>query len=122
MITAFDLFRFKSLRVITICGGLACAATYMMYYGPILIVGQIGFDMYTTNVILNASDLLTYYPLFLIIDKLRRKKAGIILMSIASFISGVLIFVVAPTDCNGTCSIIIVQLVLVFVFRFSISM
>jgi len=97
-------------------------ATYMMYFGPILIVGQIGFDIYTTNVVLNASDLLTYYPLFLMIDKIRRKKAGIILMSISSFISGVLIFVVPPTDCNGTCSVVIVQLVLVFVFRFSISM
>jgi hypothetical protein len=122
MITPLDLFRFKSLRLITICGGIACVATYMMYYGPILIVGQIGFDIYTTNLVLNLSDLLVYYPLFLIIDKIRRKKSGIILLSIASALSGVLIFVVAPIDCNGTCSEIIVQLALVFVFRYCISM
>jgi hypothetical protein len=93
-----------------------------MYYGPILIVGQIGFDIYTSNIVLNASDLLVYYPLFLVIDKIRRKKTGFILMSVAATIAGVLIFIVTPNDCNGNCSEIVVQLVLVFLFRYCISM
>jgi hypothetical protein len=122
MITPLDLFRFKSLRLITICGGIVTMATYMMYYGTIFIVGQIGFDIYTTNTALNLSDLLVYYPLFLIIDKVRRKVTGIILLCTASALSGVLIFVVAPSDCNGTCPEIIVQLVLVFFYRYCISM
>jgi OCT family organic cation transporter-like MFS transporter 4/5 len=121
-ITPLDLFRFPSLRIITICGSIISIATYMMYFGPILIVGQIGFDIYTTNVVLNSSDLLVYYPLFLIIDKIRRKKTAIILMSVAAAVAGVLVFVVVPSDCNGSCSQIVVQLVLVFVFRFCISM
>lgn len=93
-----------------------------MYYGPILIVGQIGFDIYTTNLVLNMSDLLTYYPLYLIIDKIKRKKTSIILLAVAAAISVILIFVVVPSDCNGICSTIIVQLAMVFVFRFCISM
>jgi hypothetical protein len=120
--TALDLFRFKSLRKVTICAGIICVSTYLMYYGPILIVGQIGFDIYTSNIVLNASDLLVYYPLFLIIDKIRRKKTGAILLGFASSIAGVLIFISPPSDCQGNCSEIIIQLVLVFLFRYCISM
>ena len=67
-----------------------------MYYGPTLIVGQIGFDIYTTTVILNVSDLLTYYPLMIKVDKIRRKKSLIIQFGVATVISGVMIFLVKP--------------------------
>jgi sugar phosphate permease len=42
--------------------------------------------------------------------------------SLASVISGILIFLTKPADCNNSCSIIYVQLVLIFIFRFLISM
>lgn len=96
-------------------------STYLLYYGPILIVGQIGFNIYTSTAILNVADLLTYYPLMLIVNKIRRKKSLIILFGIATVISGIMIFLVKPADCDN-CSILYIQLVLIFMFRFSISM
>lgn len=44
----WDVFRYKSLRTITIAQGLISMATFFMYYGPTLIVDQFGFDMYTS--------------------------------------------------------------------------
>ena len=92
-----------------------------MYYGPTLIVSQFGFDIYTSTVVLNVADLLTYYPLMLIVDKIRRKKALIIQFLVATVISGIMIFLVKPEDCDS-CVILYVQLVLIFIFRFAISM
>jgi MFS family permease len=92
-----------------------------MYYGPTLIVSQFGFDIYTSTVVLNVADLLTYYPLMLIVDKIRRKKALIIQFLVATVISGIMIFLVKPEDCDS-CIILYVQLVLIFIFRFAISM
>ena len=92
-----------------------------MYYGPTLIVSQFGFDIYISTVVLNVADLLTYYPLMLIVDKIRRKKALIIQFLVATVISGIMIFLVKPEDCDS-CVILYVQLVLIFIFRFAISM
>ena len=88
-----------------------------MYYGPTLIVSQFGFDIYTSTVVLNGADLLTYYPLMLIVDKIRRKKALIIQFLVATVISGIMIFLVKPEDCDS-CIILYV----LFIFRFAISM
>jgi len=71
-------------------------ATFLMYYGPSLIVDQFGFNIYISNTILNFSDLLTYYPLMMIINSIKRKKACIILFGGATLISSVLIFLNTP--------------------------
>ena len=115
------MFRYPSLLLPTITQALVSLSTYLMYYGPTLIVGQIGFDIYTSTVILNVADLLTYYPLMLIVDKIRRKKSLIIMFGVATVISGVMIFLVKPDDCDA-CTILYIQLVLIFIFRFAISM
>jgi sugar phosphate permease len=92
-----------------------------MYYGPLLIVSQFGFDIFTSNAILGLADILTYYPLMLMIDKMKRRQACMIQLGVASLICGILIFVVAPEDCDN-CITIYVQLALIFIFRFLISM
>jgi len=96
-------------------------ATFFMYYGPTLIVDQFGYDIYTSTTILNVADLLTYYPLMLIVDKIRRKKALIIQFLVATIISGVMVFLVKPEDCDS-CAIVYIQMALIFIFRFAISM
>jgi hypothetical protein len=55
------------------------------------------------------------------VDKIRRKKSLIILFGVATVISGVMIFLVKPQDCEN-CVILYIQLVLIFIFRFAISM
>ena len=119
--TPIDVFKYPSLRLATFTQAIVSLSTYLMYYGPTLIVSQFGFDIYTSTVVLNVADLLTYYPLMLIVDKIRRKKALIIQFLVATVISGIMIFLVKPEDCDS-CIILYVQLVLIFIFRFAISM
>ena len=96
--TPLDIFRYSSLRLITITQILIAMCTFMMYYGPILIIDQFGFDIYTSSTLLNLADLLCFVPLILIIDKIKRKKMCIILFGIAIVISGLLIFIEASDD------------------------
>lgn len=117
----FDVFRYPSLRVLTVAQCFIAMATSIMYYGPSLIVDQFGFDIYTSETALNIADLLTYYPLMLIIDKVSRKTCGSILFGIAVIISISLIFIVQPANCD-MCAVVFLQLALVFIFRFVISM
>lgn len=119
--TPLDIFRYKSLRGLTIIMGIILMCVSMMYYGPTLIINQFGFDIYTSSTLLNFADLLTYYPLMLIIDKVKRTNCSSLLFAISTAISIVLIFVTVPSDCN-LCPVIFIQLALVFVFRFCISM
>ena len=43
------------------------------------------------------------------------------MFGVATVISGVMIFLVKPDDCDA-CTILYIQLVLIFIFRFAISM
>ena len=99
MSTPLDVFRYPSLRLTTILQGIVSISTYLMYYGPLLIVASIGFDAYSSNVILNTADILTYYPLMLMIDKIHRKKGCVILFGSATIISIIMIFLTKPADC-----------------------
>lgn len=116
-----DVFRYKSLRGITICLGLLAITLGIMYYGPTLIISQYGFDIYTSQTALNIADILNYYPMMVLIDKVYRRKCGMIQFGIATIIAFALTFITKPVGCNA-CATAFIQLGLIFVFRFVISM
>ena len=116
-----DLIRYKSLRALTLAFLGICISTSILYYGPTLIIDQFGFDIYTSQTVLNIADLFCYYPLMVMIDKVRRRRSSGILFTIATFMSVILSFITKPDNCDG-CSIAYIQLALIFVFRFAISM
>jgi hypothetical protein len=101
MITPIDLIRFPSLRIATICLAIANFTTYAMYYGPVLIVDSIGFDIYTSNVMINLADLASYLPSYFFIEKQPRRFMGVMLFGVATIMAGLLVFIVKPDDCDG---------------------
>lgn len=70
--------------------------TYAMYYGPALIIDDIGFDIFVSSYLVNLSELVTFIPSFFLIEKIPRKSLGIILFVVAGFCALVLTFVVKP--------------------------
>ena len=54
-ITPIDLCRFPSLRFTTISLSIVCFMTYAMYYGPTLIIDDIGFNIYISSYMVNLS-------------------------------------------------------------------
>lgn len=49
MLSPLDLCRYGSLRTKTLCLGFISFAVYILYYGPILIVDKIGFNVYVSS-------------------------------------------------------------------------
>jgi hypothetical protein len=41
--------------------------TYAMYYGPALIIDDIGFDIFVSSYLVNLSELVTFIPSFFLI-------------------------------------------------------
>ncbi len=99
-ITPIDLCRFPSLRIITITCSIISFMTYAMYYGPALIIDDIGFDIFVSSYLVNLSELVTFVPSFFLIEKIPRKLMGIILFLAAGVCALVLTFVVKPEDCD----------------------
>jgi len=55
MITPVDLFRFGSLRLITICLCFLSFSIYALYYGPVLVIGKIGFNIFVSSYVVQFS-------------------------------------------------------------------
>jgi hypothetical protein len=91
-----DLCRFPSLRIITITCSIISFMTYAMYYGPALIIDDIGFDIYISSYMVNLSELITFLPAYLFIEKIKRRSLGMILFLVAICSSLALLFIEKP--------------------------
>ena len=92
-ITHLDLCRFGSLRKKSILCSLVAFAIFGMYYGPALIADNIGINIYATLYMVLASELVIFIPTYVFIEKIQRKKFGIVLLSIAVLCSFVFSFI-----------------------------
>lgn len=103
MITPLDLCRFASLRLVTICMCFLSFALYALYYGPVLVIDKIGFNIYVSSYVVQFSELIVYIPLYFLVNKLQRQRSGIILFSVAAVCASLLLFVTKPADCGDFC-------------------
>ncbi len=118
-----DLFRYKSLRTKSIFIGIIIFSVDFLYYGPLMLIDQFGFNFYINGVIINISELITYVFSYFLIVKLKRRFFGIVMFSIALVCSFILIYVSEKVMCTNDCwsAKIIIQLIVIFIFRFVIS-
>lgn len=91
---------------------------YALYYGPILAIDRIGFNIFLSSYVVQFSELIVYAPLYLIIDKVPRQKAGVVLYSVAGACACVLLFTNKPKDCDF-CAEAMIELIFVAIFRSS---
>ncbi len=49
---------------------------YAMYYGPTLIVEDIGFDIFISGILMQCSEIIIYPPTYKYIEEIPRKKTG----------------------------------------------
>ena len=100
MISPLDLCRFRSLRMMTICLCYLAFTVYALYYGPALVIDKIGFNIYVSSFVVQISELVVYIPLYFVVDKVPRQKAGMILFSISGVCASMLLFINKPSDCD----------------------
>jgi|694.fasta_scaffold115113_1 hypothetical protein len=94
--------------------------TYAMYYGPALIIDDIGFDIFVSSYLVNLSKLVTFVPSYFLIEKIPRRNLGIILFIVAGMCALLLTFVQKPEDCD-LCIQSIIEIIAVFIFRGCVS-
>jgi hypothetical protein len=95
MVNVTDLFRYKSLRWISISTGIIFFGIQTIYYSTTLNLGQVGFSKTINQVIFGVSEMLGYIAAEFIIHKTPRKKASIIGLGAASglcLLLGILVF------------------------------
>jgi hypothetical protein len=69
---------------------------YAMYYGSMMIMQDLGFDIYSTNFIIQLAELVVYLPVYVYIAEMRRKVVGVTCFMILVGLSAILIVVDIP--------------------------
>jgi len=119
-----DLFKYKSLSVVTIGGSIMYMVTQYIYYGIIFSIGDLGGNLYLNCFFLGFSEFLGYCVSIPIVRKLKRKFAFSATFFLAGVASLAFLFVTLPGDCQGddqTCWQKTFQIVLAMITRFMIS-
>lgn len=105
--TPVDLFRYPSIRFISIAVCLLSLFIYILYYGPLMLISKLSFNMYINALVVTVSELVTYPLCFLLIHRIRRKLAGIVLYGVCGVSAFMLIFVIANLCQDGSkCSLL----------------
>ena len=55
MATPVDLFRYPSLRYISIAVCLLSTFIYILYYGPLMLISKLSFSLYINALVVTAS-------------------------------------------------------------------
>lgn len=55
MFSFVDLFRYLSLRRLTLFVGLTIFAVDFLYYAPVMLIDEFGFNFFLNGVLLNCS-------------------------------------------------------------------
>jgi hypothetical protein len=119
-LTFLDLFRFSSLRMITVCSMLLFFSVNILYNAPQMLIDQIGFDFYLNGIIINCSELTTFFFTYFLITQVQRRLLNITTSTVSLVCSIILIF---AHSCTGeTCSHSNgFEMVMIFIMRFAVS-
>lgn len=106
------------------CSALLFLGNNFLYNAPSMLVDKFGFDFYLNSVILNTSELCTYFFSYFTITRLRRRLLNIITSIVCLMASFCLIFLHSNQICQTNCDEgkMIAELVVTFILRFAISL
>lgn len=78
-------------------------AINILYYAPVMLIDEFGFDFYLNGIIINGSELVTYPFSYFMVTKIKRKKFNVIGSAIALLTSFGLIFLHTKEICTEDC-------------------
>lgn len=84
-----------------------------------MLVDQFGFDFYLNGVLVNLSDLATYFFSYTLVTRIKRRQFNMAASVVAFLSSFVLIFLHTKQICSGDCwsARIVFELLVIFVMR-----
>jgi MFS family permease len=121
--TYWDLLRYRSLRRVTLLMMLLFVSVNILYYAPAMLIDQFGFDFYLNGLILNLSELGTYFLSYFTVTRLPRRTFNILGSGVALAASFALIFLHTKEICSEDCwnPRDVLELVVIFAMRFFVS-
>lgn len=102
MFTYLDLFRYKSLRYLTIGSSISFLAAQNIYYGINFSLEALGFDIYFNTYFVETGEIIGYLIYIMVIHKTLRKKWSIIGLFMTSLFCFIFIFIKIPKECEGS--------------------
>ncbi|KAL4481966.1 hypothetical protein ABPG74_008055 [Tetrahymena malaccensis] len=117
----FDLVKFKSIRLTTLCTSIVFFITQISYYGTNFTLSQIGLDTKYNTIAVAFSELLAFSLVVIAIPKLQRRKWSFILTTIYSIIYIIFFFIKKPDNCTEYCKENIIQIALISLSRCLLS-
>lgn len=113
----WDMFKYPSIRYISLYVCILSFTIYLMYYGPLMLMEKYNLNVFVSAIVLTMSDILVYPIVYFYVERMRRKLMGKLLFAVAVVSAVGLFFVTNRNDDFWK----ILQMVLIFVFRFAIS-
>lgn len=111
--------------MITICSITLFFTANILYNAPLMLIDEFGFDFYLNGIILNLSELSTYFFTYFYITRLPRKTVNILTSVVTLICSVILIFLHTRKICSGQecySSRMVLEMVVFFILRVSVSL
>lgn len=115
-----DLFYYPSLRKNTIFLSLTGFFAIFVYNGPVFLIDKLKFNVFIAQSLICFMEVLSYFVSYFIVTKTRRKTIISMLLLISVICTGIQIFSSPSTNCH-TCFKNILQIFLMIVNKFSVS-
>lgn len=112
-----DLFRYKSLRNITIISLILHFLISLQFSAPELALKDYDLDLYLNGIIIGFSEVIAACLCYFIVDLYARKKV-ILLTQILAILITVPVLILAVSDGQGPLWEKLVQTGCIFIFRF----
>ena len=119
--SVLDLFKFKSLRGMTLMLILLQCTIIFEFYAPALMLDKFKLDIFINGLVIGVSEILSYPICYFLIMKTRRRLAAYACFAATFLCSAVLTFMWEQEDEDPDIGKSIGVLVFIFVFRFAIS-
>lgn len=121
VLTYIDLFRYKSLRKITISSMILFFSSSILFFMPLNLVTQFGFNFYLNGLIINLSELISFPFSLYFVRTLKRRVFICRCLVVAFMASFILVFIDNNRICVNNCWNIrmVGELLLFFLLRFA---
>ena len=119
--SVLDLFKFKSLRGMTLMLILLHCTIIFEFYAPALMLDKFKLDIFINGLVIGASEILSDPICYFLIMKTRRRLVAYACFAATFLCSAVLTFMWDQEDEDPDIGKSIGVLVFIFIFRFAIS-
>lgn len=108
----------------SVCVGVVAFCVDFLYYAPVMLISEFGFDFYLNGVLINISELATYVLTYFFIARIPRRQLAVAMFAGALLCSFALVFLNGHSLCEHDCWKVgaLLEVCVVLVLRFAVAL